>query len=327
MKVSLQAQIALIYTSQGSQRAVARLTGLSHQRVGRILKAGYPEIGGYAANSRALLNPGTIAAVSAAFKTHTKLARSRARADGLPFDSTLPVYYRRAPMHKKERVVWDDGSVSYELQFKPDGSPVIVPGDRIIAEHTHWLPDELRNAWIARLMQTNAYNNVSIRSTIDLYRYNAQAEDRFKAQARNPKQEYHRRHILLRLARNLKIDPYSDKRGRYKFNSELAREIKKAGKDSQGLSTIYTPMIPMDQDPQQAIWNLVQFLKRKHEPATGEPGTKLSDEILLQWNRDNVKSKSTTKPRAAGKPTRRKRRVRSAEQVSAKARFRTKRAG
>ena len=45
--LTLADKLALIYTGAGSQRNVAALTGLSHQKVGRILK------GEYAADSKA----------------------------------------------------------------------------------------------------------------------------------------------------------------------------------------------------------------------------------------------------------------------------------
>ena len=154
MPLSLQEKVALIYTSAGSQRKVADLLGLSHQQVGRILKAGSPELGGYPSNSRALKNPALAEAVNFGFSIHKELARRQAKADNIPFDPKLPVFARNLP-HK-------------------DGKP----GGRVAAEHTHWLPDSLRKQWITLAFKSRKYAAVSVQSVVALYDYMRQAQNR-----------------------------------------------------------------------------------------------------------------------------------------------------
>lgn len=156
MPLSLQEKLALIYTSAGSQRNIAALVGISHQKVGRILKAGQPELGGYPKNSRALEDPGLIAAVDAAFSIHKDVTKAQARRDKIPYDDRMPVFSRRVP--------------------HSDGTP----GGRVAGEHTHWLSDDMRNRWITRAFKTRKYAAVSVQSTVSLYDYMQQATRRAK---------------------------------------------------------------------------------------------------------------------------------------------------
>jgi hypothetical protein len=154
VKLSLQDRVALIYSGAGSQREVARRLGISHQRVGRLLKAGSPELGGYALNSRALLNPDLLARVESAFDAHKREAKAQARRDGIPYSADVPIFARN--------VAHSDGS----------------PGGRVAAEHTHWIRDELRNLWIKKAHATRKYANVSVQSVVSLYDYIKQGKQR-----------------------------------------------------------------------------------------------------------------------------------------------------
>lgn len=167
MTLTLREKIALIYTSAGSQRNVAALVGISHQKIGRILKAGFE--GGYPLNSRALRDPGLAEAVNVAFGIHTDIARQQARVDGIPFTAALPVFYARMP--------------------KLDGTP----GDRIAATHTHWLPDRLRNAWIGWIQKTRKFYAMSVQSIINLEFYNNRAEKAFRGVKRTETQKLFRK--------------------------------------------------------------------------------------------------------------------------------------
>lgn len=281
MKLTLQERVALIYTSQGSQRKTADLLGVSHQRVGRILHAGFPELGGYVPNSRALKNPSLIDAVSAGFSKHKKMARDIARKHGLPFDGSVPIYAARMEMQVRTRVVYPDGMVGFELAFKPDGTPIKKLGDRIAAKHTHFLSNRVREAWLKAMHRSGKYYGVSIQSIINLKLYNKQAEQRHRE---------------------------SEKRTRTESARMGKLEIQSGMRTAQigSINTRYVDMRPDQFDFEQVINDINDKLISKHEPATGDPGTKLASEILLQWD---AKDESETKQRAARQNRRGTRRI------------------
>ena len=175
MRLSLQDKIALIYTQFGSQRLTADFLGISHQRVGRILKTGSPELGGYTVNSRVLKDPELTQIVDFGLLVHTEIARAQAIADGIPFSAKFPVY--------SKRLIRSTGELS----------------DRVIVSNTHWLSDNLRNSWIAFSNKTDRYVGISVRSTVNLSVYldqaSKRAEERRKKGGRISKDEL--RSILL----------------------------------------------------------------------------------------------------------------------------------
>lgn len=150
MNLSLRDKISLIYTLAGSQRAVASLVGVSHQKIGRILHD--PEMGGYAPKSRALTDPGLIAAVNQAFDIHRQVCKSQARAHGLPYSSSVPIFYERKPLR--------DGTL----------------GDRVAALHTHWVSDELKAAFLAIMQRSGKFAAASLGSVVDLVVYSKRAD-------------------------------------------------------------------------------------------------------------------------------------------------------
>lgn len=178
MNLSLADKLALIYTSAGSQRNVAALVGVSHQKIGRILRTG--QDGGYAPQSRALTDPGLIAAVNQAFAIHTDVAKSQARADGLPFSSEIPIFYQRLPLMNG------------------------APGDRVGAMHTHWLPDRIRNAWIGRIQQSGKFYGASIQSIVNLQIYNNRGDKANQGRARTPLQKIYRKEFKAMLQAGIK---------------------------------------------------------------------------------------------------------------------------
>lgn len=262
MKFSIREQLALIYTSAGSMRNVAGLVGVSHQKIGRALHS--PENGGYKETSRALSDPGFIAAVKVAFSIHVDISRQQARADGLPFDPSIPVYSRR-------------------LAFV-DNAGEIRPGLRVLADHTHWLTNEQRAAWISFEKKSNIYNNVSVGSYVDLLFYFERGEDYWKhlesrGQFRTPEQEKSRRSIAIKIARNIER------------------------------AWIYTPKTPLDGFPiSQVIADITRKLRAKHEPAATDPKAKVAGQIVLQIKSRHDAATNKRKTRTSKKPTRAKRR-------------------
>lgn len=282
--LSLADKLALIYTSAGSQRNVAALVGISHQKVGRILK------GEYAPGSRVLNDPGLIAAIDTAFRIHTDVARAQARRDGLPFDGNLPVFYAKLPFKvtsKVEKIDPKTGEVKVDRVPVIDpatGKQKVVPGDRISAQNTHWLSNDLRSAWIAKTVATRKFYAASVGSFVNLKKYNAKADARFRDKPRTEKQEKYREQLKAREAR------------------QIANQI-----DSAPIFTRYVATGADGFSPQAAVNQINDQLRRKHEPATGEDGTFLAQQILLQLDTRNMEppreaaktivSKARTKPR------------------------------
>jgi hypothetical protein len=265
--LSLADKLALIYTSAGSQRNVAALTGISHQKVGRILK------GEYAPESKVLSDPGLRAAIDVALSIHTDIARSQARRDGIPFDASIPVYYARLPFKVFEKVEYIDQLTG---EVKEKRVPVIDPktgkqkidrGDRIAAQNTHWLSNDLRNAWIAATVKTKKFYAASVGSFVNLRRYNARADARFRGKERTEKQQRWREQLKAREA------------------AQKPGELDSA--------PLFTKYIAVGQDgfsPLTAVRNIEDQLRQKHEPATGEPGTFLAQQILLQFDTRRMES-------------------------------------
>ena len=265
--LSLADKLALIYTGAESQRNVAALVGISHQKVGRILKEEY------ASDSKVLRDPGLIAAIDSAFRIHTDVARAQARRDGLPFDPALPVFYSRLPMKVSKMVDQVDRKTGEMVRVKVPvidprtGLQQVAPGDRVAAQNTHWLSDTLRNAWISGKAKTGKFYAASVGSIVDIRIYKKRAD----ANQRGPRTE------------------------RQKENRRQIIEKLNAGAVNVPMFTKYTDlsfpasMIARDIDGK---------LRTKHEPATGNPGTLLANQVLFQLDTRNMESPRRDAPKA-----------------------------
>lgn len=274
--LSLADKLALIYTGAGSQRNVAALTGLSHQKVGRILK------GEYAPDSKVLRDPGLRAAVDVAFRIHTDVARAQARKDGMPFDSALPVFYERLPMKVFKRIEEVDPNTGEVTKKKvpvidPEtGLQKTEPGDRVAAQNVHWLSDDLRNAWIAGKAKTKKFYAASVGSIVDIRIYKKRGD----ANQRGPRTE------------------------RQRENRRQIAEKVNAGAINVPMFTKYTPL---DFPARMIERDITDKLRTKHEPATGGPGTLLANQVLFQVDtRRMMEPTSDAKPRKTGAPKARK---------------------
>lgn len=251
-KLSLAEKLALIYTSAGSQRNIASLVGVSHQKIGRILKAGDVAAGGYSADSRALKDPALNVAIDAAFSIHVQMAKEQARADKLPFSADIPVFY--------ETLTHSDGK----------------KGNRVAAKNTHWLSNAQREQWIKSIQKTGKFYAATVRSVVNLKRYNKQSEQRHK-QAGSPRRPL--------------------KQALHKTELEIRAKL---GEEKAPIFTAYTPL--STEFPISAILaDMSEKLTRKHEPATGEQGTRLADQIVLQIDTRKVRNVQSSAP-AAKKP-------------------------
>jgi hypothetical protein len=279
MALSLQDQVALIYTSQGSQRAVARLLGISHQKVGRILKAG--QEGGYKADAPTLRDPALRAQVDQGFETHRNIVRRQAQADRLPFNAAVPVFYARLPRTvTTERIDPRTGEIVRVPVIDPaTGRPRTVPGDRVAAQNVHFLSDKLRGEWLGKIAKTNKFAAASVGSMVNLAVYKKKGESAQRGRGpRTDKAKASRKSIVQKL---------------------------EAG---QVLSPMYSKPIPLDFPAARINREVDKVLREKHSPATGPelPGTQLADRILLQVDTRNApRPRKKTGPRAPGKKARR----------------------
>lgn len=265
MKLTPQDQLALALTSAGSMRNLAALVGVSHQKIGRWLREGHPD-------GVKVIPKEAHAAIAQAYSIHRDLARQQARVDNLPFDSRAPVYMERKPLRTGEK------------------------GDRVFAEHTHFIRSGLRQEVIWNAQQSRRFMQVSIRSTVDMARYARRiAEQEHKA----------KRHGSISLAKLTKyVQAGLEKRA--------ANEIR-AGVSPQPIFTKYANISPAMGDRTQGVMTAESLLRRKHEPATtqaieGEarpiPGTKLADQLLFQLlpakrNANQSPTKRTTQSKKA----------------------------
>ena len=261
MALSLQDQVALIYTSQGSQRAVARLLGLSHQQVGRILKAG--QEGGYKLDAARLRDPVLQTTITRGFETHREIVRRQARADGLPFNAKVPVFYVRLPRTvTQERIDPRTGEIVRVPVIDPaTGKPRTVPGERVAAQNTHWLSDKTRSDWLGKIAASGKFAAASVGSMVNLQVYKKKGEQAQRGKGpRTEKAKASRRSIMQKI------------------------------EGGQVLSPMYSKPIPLDFPAARINREVAKVLKEKHGPATGPelPGTQLADRILLQVDTRNA---------------------------------------
>ena len=133
-----QEKLALAITSYGSQRALARALGVSHQKVGRWLKEGLP--GGAKVIPEPFSDP-----IDRVFANHVGAAAAQARADRLPFDPDNPVFFKR-------------------------GDP-LRSGDEskiFFAQHTEYIRPETRRKILRNVIATKQILKASVGSKIDV---------------------------------------------------------------------------------------------------------------------------------------------------------------
>ena len=301
MKLTIGDKLALIYTSTGSQRAVARATGLSRYAVSNIL---HKNLAGESL-ARYESNADTAQKVSEAFAVHKDLARGVARRHQIPFDGSIPVYTERLPLKSQGVYVGDKqvfrgtpkecaNYIAGKLVKRRDESGEVIAafkidpanagraerkkilGARAGALHLHWLPDRLRDAYVKAQTKSQAYYAFSIGSNVNLRKYNRQAEERNKDRERQGL-----RRTKKRLESKLKIQQ------QIRHGAEIQR--------------IFTPMISMQgQIPEMVALSSAQTLENRHSSAVGDPGTTYGDQMLFQIDTresKNAKAKSRVSSR------------------------------
>lgn len=140
-------KLALAITSAGSQRQLAALVGVSHQKIGRWLREGQP-------GGAKVIPDYAVPAIDLAFNLHADVSRAQARRDRLPFDGNLPVYAHRPNLRKVER-----------------DTKAPIPGERVIVEPTQYMAPDMRERVIASFHASRQYATISVQSLVNLYSY------------------------------------------------------------------------------------------------------------------------------------------------------------
>lgn len=270
--LSLQDKLALALTSAGSIRELARRVGVTHQKISRWLREdpnGTPEFDG---RFRGVLHiPETAArAIDRAYENHAEFVRGQAHEAGLPFNRAAPSAMFRVPLRKTT----------------PQGEPIL--GDRVIVDRSQWMHPELRNKIIQGAQDSGKYAIASVRSVIKL-------EDYFKDRAREELRERPRKISVKRLS-GLMLKAWQERE-----RKEHGRSI-----DADRPYPLYTArqfisphMAP--RGTRDAVKDINAKLRQKHEPATGDPGTVLADQLLFQLLPPHYSPQKHAAPLAAKK--------------------------
>ena len=301
MKLSIADKLALIYSSAGSMRKTAALAGLSHQQVGRILRAGLE--GRSVENYETRLAP----AVDVAFDIHKDITRDTAKRHGLPYSDAIPVYTERLAL--KHQGVYVDGKQVFkgtpeqcvivasgrklfevdketgeiladfqltQQQKKRGAERKRLLGDRVGALHTHWLSNRLRDKYVTSQQKSGKFYQMSVGSLVNLKLYNKQANER------------QRKKISEGLPRTKRAI-----QGRQSIKAKIA--------EGEKLARVFTPyqaMNPQTKDPiaaQLLIAATNQVLQDRHNTAQGDSGV-IADQYLFQL--DTRTDKHADKPKA-----------------------------
>lgn len=244
MALTLQEKLALALTSAGSQRALARQLGVTHQKVGRWLREG--EEGGVQAIPRDFF---VIAAIDEIYRDHVAVTRAQAKRQDVPFNARAPVYVERKYLSKTGK----------------KGERIL--GDRVISGNTEFIRQELRAEWLAGAVESKRFYKVNVRSRINLKRYSERIAAEEIASGR-------RRGVSQRKLAGILLENFVAKE-RYDKHRIV---------DKTEPFNLYTPSLDMrpGTDPRNVIFGVEEILSEKHEPATGDPGTHLASEYLLQ---------------------------------------------
>lgn len=135
-----QAKLALAITSAGSQRNLAKLLGVTHQKVGRWLREGEP--GGIKQIPREATQ-----IINVVFDLHKRVTKDQAKVDRLPYDPQLPIYSTRPTLRNGK------------------------PGERILIASTEFIRPDTRDAVFESLQKSKQINAISVRSKVDIRSY------------------------------------------------------------------------------------------------------------------------------------------------------------
>lgn len=161
------------------------------------------------------------------------------------------------------------------MEKRADGKP----SDRTKLEHAHWLSDRIRNAWLKFSKSSGRYIGATVRSVVNRRAYGKQADKRAKK---------------LQLGRTQEATFYREQM--------KAQQLK----DGRETTPVYTPITRFDASypDSLALADLNEKLRNRHQPATGDVGTKYADTIIMQFDTRTHATKQS-KARSASKGARR----------------------
>ena len=140
MPLSNQDKLALALTSAGSMRNLAKLVGVTHQKIGRWLREGEP-------NGAKKIPAEATAAINVAFAFHRDVTKQQAKLDRFPYNPQAPVFVERPTLRNGK------------------------PGERLVANNTQYIKPELRDQVFEDLQKTKQIQGISVRSQINLKSY------------------------------------------------------------------------------------------------------------------------------------------------------------
>lgn len=140
MPLTSQDKLALALTSAGSMRNLAKLVGVSHQKIGRWLREGQP-------NGAKTIPKDAAAAIYVAFEFHKDISQQQSKIDRTFYDPNAPVFFVRPAIRSG------------------------VPGERLAVNNTQYISQKLRDQIFKILQKTKQISNISVRSIIDLRSY------------------------------------------------------------------------------------------------------------------------------------------------------------
>lgn len=151
MRLRLQDKLAIALTVAGSQRKLADLVGVSHQRIGRWLTIGGVDSWGRPSKAQEPADKEIRRAIDIAFSILSDVAKQQTEAAGLRFNEKIPVVWQRPGINLL------------------DGRQ----GDRAVIPHAHYLRPALRDSLIRYAYQSRQFISATVRSILDLAKYNA----------------------------------------------------------------------------------------------------------------------------------------------------------
>lgn len=237
--LTLQEKLALAMTSFETAGELAAAAGVSRRTMNRWLREGEENgvkaIPAYAKD-----------AIDTVFSVHRDLVAAQAKADGIPYSKSRPIFLERKQLNTG------------------------APGDRVIGSSTEFIRSALRMDILRDQQKSQRYLGVSVRSVIDLQRY-------FRLDSEgNVKQKYlkSRKTPNQQAAENLSAFVHREKR-------EKGRIIDRH--EPFPLYTKYEDISPLRAvDDVRGVVSVEKQLRQKHEPATGAPGTVSADQYLFQ---------------------------------------------
>lgn len=266
--LTLQEKLALTMTSVGSISALAEMIGVSRRTMGRWLREGEPE-------GVKQIPKEAKAAINDIFQIHKELVIQQARADKIPHSISRPVFAERKALRTGK------------------------PGERVVAERTNFIRNDLRRRVIADQQKSDKYLSASVRSVIDFNEYSRLiAIERLEEKG----DDYSARDIT-RIAKAIEK----------KF---VAKERIERGKivDTTkpfAIFTRYADISPLRaHDDERGIDYIEEQLRHKHDPAVGGFGTVAADQILLQLLPKSYVSPDKAKERILSKGSAKKARSR-----------------